>query len=43
MCNTFTVTCEKSKTVSFVSSLMKNIGVFPALSKIAAKKIVELL
>ena len=29
----FTVSCEKSKTYSFVSSIIKNIVVFPALSK----------
>ena len=37
--NTFTVSCEKSKTVSFASSVMKNIVVFPALSRSAVKLI----
>ena len=36
---TFTVPCEKSKTVSFASSVIKNIVVFPALSKFALKLI----
>ena len=36
---TFTVPCEKSKTVSFASSIMKNIVVFPTLSKFAVKLI----
>ena len=31
--------CEKSKTVSIASSIMKNIVVFPGLSKFAAKLI----
>ena len=35
---TFTVPCEKSKTVSFAFSIMKNV-VFPALSKFAVKSI----
>ena len=34
---TFTVPCEKSKTVSFASSIIKNIAVFPVLSKPALK------
>ena len=40
-CNhkTFTVPCEKSKTVPFASSIIKNIVVFPALSKFAVKLI----
>ena len=37
--NTFTVPCEKSKTVSFVSSIMKKIIVFPFWSKFAEKLI----
>ena len=36
---TFTVPCENSKTVSFASSIIKNIVVFPALSKFAVKLI----
>ena len=36
---TFTVLCENSKTVSFASSIIKNIVVFPALSKFAVKLI----
>ena len=36
---TFTVPCEKSKTVYFASSIMKNIVVFPVLSKFAVKLI----
>ena len=36
---TFTVPCEKSNTVSFASSMVKNIVVFPALSKFAVKLI----
>ena len=36
---TFTVLCEKSKTVSFASSIIKNIVVFPALPKFAVKLI----
>ena len=40
---TFTVPCEKSKTVSFASSRIKNILVFPALSKFAVNLFVELL
>ena len=35
----FTVLCEKSKTVSFASSIIKNIVVFPALPKFAVKLI----
>ena len=37
--NTFTVPCEKSKTVSFISSIMKKIVVCPALSKLPVKLI----
>ena len=37
--NTFTVFCEKSKTLFFPSSIMKNIVVFPPLSKFAIKLI----
>ena len=36
---TFTVSCEKSKTVSFASSIIKNIVLFPVLSKFAVKLI----
>ena len=36
---TFTDPCEKSKTVYFASSIMKNIVVFPTLSKFAVKLI----
>ena len=36
---TFTVPCEKSSAVSFASSIIKNIVVFPALSKFAVKLI----
>ena len=36
---TFPVLCEKSNTVSFASSRMKKILVFPALSKSAVKLI----
>ena len=36
---TFTVSCEKSKTVSFASSRMKYILVYPALSNFAVKLI----
>ena len=36
---TFTVPCENSKTVSFISSIIKNIVVFPSLSKFATKLI----
>ena len=36
--NTLTVPCEKSKTVSFASSIVKN-DVFPAVSKFAMKLI----
>ena len=36
---TFTGPCEKSKTVSFASSVINNIVVFPALSKSAVKLI----
>ena len=39
MHKTFTLPCENSKTVSFASSIMKNIVVFPALSKFAVKLI----
>ena len=45
ICNTFTVPCEKSKTVSFASGRMENIGrmenavVFPSRSKSPAKLI----
>ena len=35
----FTVPCEKSKTISFASSVMKSIVVVPALSKFAVKLI----
>ena len=31
--------CENSKTVSFASSIIKNVVVFPALSKFAVKLI----
>ena len=34
---TFTVPCEKPKTVSFAFSIIKNIVVFPSLSKFAVK------
>ena len=37
--NTFTVPCEKSKIVSFVSSIMKNIVVFPSRSEFPVKLI----
>ena len=37
ICKTFTVPCENSKTVSFASSIIKNIVVFPGLSKFAVK------
>ena len=37
----FSVPCEKSKTVSCASSIIKNIVVFPALSKFAIKLIAE--
>ena len=37
--NFYTVPYEKSKTVFFASSIMKNIVVFPALSKFAVKLI----
>ena len=36
---TFTVPCEKSKTVSLVSSIIKSIFVFPALPRFAVKLI----
>ena len=36
--NTFTVPCEKSKTVSFASSIMKNV-VFPGQSRFPVKLI----
>ena len=36
---TFTVPCGKSKTVSFPFSIIKNVVVFPALSKFAVKSI----
>ena len=36
---TFTVPCEKSNTVSFASSVIKHIVVFPTLSKFDAKLI----
>ena len=36
---TFTISCEMSNTISFASSIMKNIVVFPALSKLASKLI----
>ena len=36
---TFTVLCENSKTVSFAFSVINNIVVFPALSKLAVKLI----
>ena len=36
---TFTLPSEKSKTISFVSSIVKNIVVFPTLSKFAGKLI----
>ena len=36
---TFTVPCEKSKTVYFDSSIIKNVVVFPVLSKFAVKLI----
>ena len=36
---TFTVPCENSKTFSFVSSIIKKMVVFPALSKFAVKLI----
>ena len=36
---TFTVPCKKSKIVSFVSSIMRNFVVFPALYKFAVKLI----
>ena len=35
--NSFTVPCEKSKVVSFASSIMKNIGLFPRRSRFAVK------
>ena len=37
--NTFTVPCEKSKTVSFASSIMKNIVAPSARSRFPAKLI----
>ena len=37
--NTLTAFCEKSKMVSFVSSIMKNIVVFPAWSRFSVKLI----
>ena len=37
--NTFTVPCEKSKTVSFASSIVKETAVFSALSIFAVKLI----
>ena len=37
MYSTPTVPCEKSKIISFASSIMKNIIVFPAWSKFAVK------
>ena len=37
--NTFTVPCEKSKMVSFASSIMENIVVFPSPSRFAVKLI----
>ena len=39
MYKTFTIPCEKSKTVSLASSIIKNIVVFPGLSKFAVKLI----
>ena len=36
---TFTLPCEKSKKVSFASSILKNIVVFTGLSKFALKSI----
>ena len=36
---TFTISCEMSNTISFPSSIMKNIVVFPALSKLVSKLI----
>ena len=36
---TSTVPCEKSNTVSFASSIIRKIVVFPALSKFAVKLI----
>ena len=36
---TFTVPCEKSKTVSLAPSIINNVVVFPALSKFAVKLI----
>ena len=37
--NTFTVPCEKSRIVSFVSLIMKKIVVCPALSRLLLKLI----
>ena len=37
--NTFIVPCEKSRIVSFVSSIMKKIVVCPALSRLLLKLI----
>ena len=37
--NTFTVPCEKSKTVSFTSSIMKNIAAPSARSRFPLKSI----
>ena len=37
--NIFTVPCEKSKMVSFTSSIMKNVIVFPSRSRFAIKLI----
>ena len=36
---TFMVPCEKCKTVSFASSIIKNDVIFPALSRFAVKLI----
>ena len=37
--NTFTVPCEKSKIVSFASSIIKNIAMFPSRSRFVVKLI----
>ena len=38
-CNTLIIPCQKSKIVSFTSSIMKNIVLFPAWSKFPVKAI----
>ena len=35
--NTLTVSCEKSEMISFASSTMKNIALFPSRSRFAVK------